>query len=59
LTSVHENRSSRIAHTSFQYTPVASITSWVTPCASSHLGERQQAGDGGRERLHVLGALAV
>ena len=35
LTSVHENRSSRIAQTGFPYTPVASIATSVTPCASS------------------------
>ena len=29
------DRSSRIAQTGFQYTLVASIAIWVTPCASS------------------------
>ena len=35
LTSTHANSSSRIAHGGFQYTPVASIATCVTPCAFS------------------------
>ena len=35
LTNSSSKSSSRIAHTGFQYTPVASIVTCVTPCADS------------------------
>jgi hypothetical protein len=35
LTNSSSKSSSRIAHTGFQYTPVASIVTCVTPCAAS------------------------
>ena len=35
LTNSSSKSSSRIAHTGFQYTPVASIVTCVTPCAVS------------------------
>ena len=35
LTSINSNRSSRTVQTGYQYTPVDSITTWVTPPSSS------------------------
>src|SRR5262249_33551541 len=36
FTSIKSKRPSKTFHTGFQYTPVASITTWVTLCSASH-----------------------